>query len=154
MTIPSGKLFGLLIQCEKIALRTADNKFDQIVSGSDARGLALSGLVEGVANRLDGPVRYIRWLRGTGMPTAEAKARAVTRYAEEVYQSTCTAVTKAHLGVYYQPIHQAVVQRQFEDEPVVVSEGEIIGHVYAFWALSRRDAFSSARGLLTGATRH
>ena len=133
MTIPPTKLQERLWRLEKIVLRSADNGFDSIISATDAMALAIRGLIEGVVGKPHGPLRYVRYLKGTAAMDA-ADVKHIPR--EEDFKSTCTAFAKTRLGVYAEPLFQPIIVRGDTDTDVhVVGETqEVIGHTYAFYS--------------------
>ena len=139
MTIPGSKLWSLLWQCETIDLRSVDNAFESNISGTDARALALSGVIEGVCVNSGKRVRYVRWVRGTAMPSVNTHKTKEEVRAEEVYQSSATAFARTNMGVYKQPLNEPIIEREFEDDPHVIGAGAVFAHAYAFCSLSRQE---------------
>ena len=129
MTIPPKTLWSRLINCESITLKSAANIFLGSITGAEARALALHGLVEGYARKIDGPVRYVRHLAATAQQPEHDIQYGYQ--AEEIYKSSSGAFAQTNMGVVREYLNEAIVGVDRADRRVVVAEGQQQGWCYA-----------------------
>lgn len=114
-----------MIPGECISVRAADNSgFAPSMPYSEACALVIRGEVEGVATR-NGRIRHLRML------PEQARVEEIACRAA-IDKSSSTAFAKTNLGVYRQPVREAIVAEDAWGMRMAVASGEIVGHVYAF----------------------
>ena len=134
MTIPPNILWPKLIGCESILLKSATNETLGEITGTEARALALHGLVEGYCTQPEGRVRYVRHLHSNAqMPKPEIEKRPD---APERHKSRAGSILiRTGLGVYRERLNQVFCSDstlERHDHRVVIGEGEQQGWCFTF----------------------
>lgn len=125
MRIPASKVLDVLIPGETVEVRTAEFRgFDAAMQYTDAVALAVRGSVEGVTNQ-SGKLRYLRLLSEQEMPDT-VKPEAII--------GDGGAYRPVNLGVFREPIRQAIVTEDPWGNRIARASGEIVGHVFTHCA--------------------
>jgi hypothetical protein len=115
---------------EMIDLRGADKVHERRIPRAEAQAMARAGLIEGICNKMDSPLKYVRRLSVVASEQATEGALLPPREPE----SHSTAFCRPNMGVVREPVNQAIVALDRNDKRVVVGEGEQIGYCYALVA--------------------
>jgi hypothetical protein len=114
-----------------VMVRTQDfGGFDPAMPYTDAVAMAIRGEVEGIMTP-GGRLRYLRQLP----PSERAPAPELE---DEVSDSNSTAFARTNMGVYREPVREAIVRQDPWGNRTTRSSGEIVGHVYQHCALRQK----------------
>jgi hypothetical protein len=134
-SVPPHKLVSELWNREDIILHGAGKP--ERISATRAMALAEKGLIEGV--RRGRLVKFVRWLRASAQPDRLISHPQQPATDDGLYQSRSTAFARTNLGVYRQPMREAIVTDDFISGRKVTAEGEITGYCFSHCATRRLD---------------
>jgi hypothetical protein len=147
MTIPPNRLIEKLYNRESVPLHSCNGAFERRLTATEAMALACSGLVEGVVKNNSRVLRYIRWLKATAIPSLKSGTQPkIESYEDLIAKSGSTAFPRMNMGVYLQALNQAVVGDGYNGR-MVVAQGDVVSHCFAFSALKRPDDHGRLSGL-------
>jgi hypothetical protein len=135
-TIPPKTLWSRLTLCEAIGLRDCHSVFLRSISGTEARAMAMHGLIEGFVSstKPKARIKYVRLLDARAQqPECDVRK---SPDVEQVYKPKAASVLAAtRMGVYRETLNEALVDVEMAPEgPFRKANGEgmVHGWCYAF----------------------
>lgn len=141
MNIPPHQLLQYLWRRTDIILRGGSTPTR--ISATDAMALAQKGLIEGKATSSGKVLKFVRWLHAGAIPdplVPHPQRRDPLDGAESLSSSSSrsTAFARTNMGVYRQPLREAIVAEDIHGRRVV-AEGDLVGYCYSFCASKQLD---------------
>jgi hypothetical protein len=122
-----------LIPGVAVEVRTAAfGPFHDAMPYTEAVALAVRGDVEGVTSP-SGKIRYLRLL-----PDSERAVDAMPSPAD-IFAGRSGPIAQTNMGVYRQPVREAIVAQDAFGKRIVQASGDIVGHVFAHRSLRLRE---------------
>ena len=128
MRIPASRLVDLLTPGVFCLRNASFNCLNSALPFGEAVAMAVRGEIEGIATA-GGRIKYLRQL-----PEDERETEIVEQQTAE-RESRSTAFARTNLGVFREPLREAIVRPTPWGHAVVRAEGEVTGYCYSFCAL-------------------